>query len=221
MAMSMYSASFSISVRKSLFTSIVRVSCKPVNMPFSSSWWQEEHRAAKSALPFSLFTTVPDEEDDDEVEEDEDEEDVDEEDDEDEDGYWGGFGLEPPLLHPWRARAPTANSNNARFFKVSLLYAYTYDVSCSFIYCLFTQPKGSGNPVVCRLLLFLHRLFRGHFFLTIFRLRVAKWSEMDYRHFFHRRHIKRPLRKQAMTHTRTSCDGVGINRELNEIMQKN
>lgn len=34
----------------------------------------------------------------------------------------GGVGLDPPLLHPCKARAPTVNSISARFFKVSLLY---------------------------------------------------------------------------------------------------
>jgi hypothetical protein len=34
----------------------------------------------------------------------------------------GGVGLDPPLLHPCKARAPTVNSSSARFFKVSLLY---------------------------------------------------------------------------------------------------
>lgn len=57
---------------------------------------------------------MPDEEEDDDEEE--------EEDEELDDGFWGGFGLDPPLLHPCKARAPTVNSNNARFFKVSLLY---------------------------------------------------------------------------------------------------
>lgn len=36
----------------------------------------------------------------------------------------GGVGLDPPLLHPCKARAPTVNSISARFFKVSLLYVF-------------------------------------------------------------------------------------------------
>jgi hypothetical protein len=35
-------------------------------------------------------------------------------------GFLGGLGLEPPLLHPCRTRAPNVISISARFFKVSL-----------------------------------------------------------------------------------------------------
>jgi hypothetical protein len=62
-----------------------------------------------------LLPTNPDEEDDEEEEED------DEDEDELDGGFWGALGLDPPLLHPCKARAPTVNSSNARFFKVSLL----------------------------------------------------------------------------------------------------
>lgn len=46
------------------------------------------------------------------------------EDEDDDELAGGGVGLEPPLLHPCRARAPTVNSSSARFFKVILLYVF-------------------------------------------------------------------------------------------------
>jgi len=42
-------------------------------MPFSSSVWQPEHKAAKSDFPFALSTTTPDEDEEEEEEEDEEE----------------------------------------------------------------------------------------------------------------------------------------------------
>lgn len=44
--------------------------------------------------------------------------------DEDEFEPPGGTGLGPPLEHPCKARAPTANRSSAKFFKVSLLYVF-------------------------------------------------------------------------------------------------
>jgi hypothetical protein len=79
--------------------------------------------------------------------EDDEEEDDEDEDDEELGGFCGGFGLDPPLLHPCKARAPIVNSNNARFFKVSLLYAYTYDVIC-LSFCCSLHPW-FGTPGFC------------------------------------------------------------------------